>query len=767
LETPSLEDRLMKILVVVHGFPPAAQGGTEIYAHAHAQALRRQHGDEILVLTREQDPSRDEYAVRNEYRDGLRITWINNTFRRTRTFEETYRNAAIGEIAARLIDEFRPDVAHIHHLTCLSTTIVPALAARSIPCFMTLHDYWLICHRGQLLDVNYGVCAGPEPSGCGGCVGSAGRAGPLSFVAARALRELERRLPTAPAHRLRSTAEWLGALLESTTRDTRESLKRLEHMRGVCADVTHFFAPSRYVRDRFVQFGIAPERITIHPIGTIGSAFRGDARTAGDRLRVGFVGSVMISKGPHVLLEAIRQLPAGTVSVDLFGGHVPYHGDKSYAARIERLSAGQDVRIHGAITHERVASVLSTLDVLVVPSIWPENSPVVVQEAFLAGLPVVAARIGGIPELIDDGRNGLLFEPGDSTDLARVLKRLVAEAGLLAALRGDAAGVKTIEDDVRATRVMYEARAIARPTPRRRRMSAVVLNFRTADDTLLAVKSLRAARRPLDDIIVVDNDRSDALRDALQSTSPSIRYVATTSNLGFSGGMNAGIREALMRGADRVLLVNSDVIVPPDCCDQLERCLDATPGAAIAAPVIRSRSEPDVVASRGISYSESTGRMRQLTIPRSGAANGAEGDCIVDAVSGCVMLVDRAVFDRIGLFDTDYFFSFEDLDFCLKARAAGFATVLAERAVAYHEGSRSIGSKSPRRLYFAARGHLLLARRLNPAAGPLSAWPRAVSIVALNLAHAIISSGGTPAARVSAVVRGTRDYVTGRFGADD
>ncbi|HEY2905172.1 MAG TPA: glycosyltransferase, partial [Vicinamibacterales bacterium] len=569
----------MKILVVVHGFPPAAQGGTEIYAHAHVNALRRQQGDDILVLTREQDPLRDEYAVRRESRDGFRIAWINNTFRKTRTFEETYRNAAIGDIASRLIDDFQPDVAHIHHLTCLSTTIVPALTARAIPCFMTLHDYWLICHRGQLLDVNYRICAGPEPSGCGGCVGSAGHAGPLSFVAARAVREFERRLPIEPARRLRSAADRVGALLHGTSVQTGESLKRLEHMRDVCAGVTHFFAPSRYVRDRFVQFGIGPDRMTIHPLGIDRSAFCTQERIPGDRLRVGFLGSLMISKGPHVLLEAIRQLPAGAVSVDLFGSHVPYHGDNRYAARIEALAEGQDVRVHGPIPHERVADVLSTMDVLVVPSIWPENSPIVIQEAFLARLPVVAARVGGIPELIDHGRNGLLFEAGDSTDLARVLKRLVAEPALLGALRGGSAGVRTIEDDARATRVMYEARAIARPSPCRRRVSAVVLNFRTPDDTLLAVKSLRAASRPLDDIIVVDNAPSDALRDALRSTSASISYVATTSNLGFSAGMNTGIREALTRGADRVLLVNSDVIVPPDCADRLERCLDATPAA--------------------------------------------------------------------------------------------------------------------------------------------------------------------------------------------
>src|SRR4026208_1790825 len=139
----------MRVLIVVHGFPPQAEGGCEIYVDAFARALVRHFGDEVLVLTREQDPERPEHSVRSEERDGLRIAWINNTFRSTRTFEDSYRSESIASIAGGIIDEFRPGVAHVHHLTCLSTMIVPALAVRRIPIFFTLHDYWLICHRGQ------------------------------------------------------------------------------------------------------------------------------------------------------------------------------------------------------------------------------------------------------------------------------------------------------------------------------------------------------------------------------------------------------------------------------------------------------------------------------------------------------------------------------------------------------------------------------------------------------------------------------------------
>ena len=270
MEAAPIKNGVMRILEVVHGFPPAAQGGAEIYAHAHARTLRDHCGDEVLVLTREQDPNRPEYEVRTESRDGLRIVWINNTFRNIASFEETYRNEAIGAIARRVIDDFKPDVAHIHHLTCLSTTIVRSLADAGIPRFVTLHDYWLMCHRGQLLDVNYQVCDGPsdeDPAGCHACLGAAGGAGAAGFIGARAVRAVERALPDAAARPLRQAAELLAAGASSSEESDEQARRRFQHMRDVCAEVTHFFAPSRHMRDRFVQFGVAPDRITVSPYG--------------------------------------------------------------------------------------------------------------------------------------------------------------------------------------------------------------------------------------------------------------------------------------------------------------------------------------------------------------------------------------------------------------------------------------------------------------------------------------------------------------------
>src|SRR5262249_51647756 len=138
--------------------------------------------------------------------------------------------------------------------------------------------------------------------------------------------------------------------------------------------------------------------------------------------------------------------------LDLYGAQTGYHGDESYGARLEPLLNAHGVRLRGPIAHEDVPHVLASLDVLVVPSIWPENSPFVIREAFLAGVPVVASRIGGIPQTVVDGVNGLLVEPGTADSLHRALARLVDEPALLESLRARIPAVRTLAEDVAQTR---------------------------------------------------------------------------------------------------------------------------------------------------------------------------------------------------------------------------------------------------------------------------------------------------------------------------
>jgi len=777
----------VRILIVIHAYPPASIGGSELYAEVLARALAAQ-GDVVHVVTRESDRMRPEYGVRAETRGAVTIHWINNLFASVTDFADSYESPRIAAVARRIVDEFRPDVAHVHHLTCLSTRIVHELAARRVPIVFTLHDYWLLCHRGQLLTPSLQVCDGPDAAGCGVCLGATGGAGRGAFSASAALHVVESHLPSAAAAGLRRAATRVAAAV-LPERDTRPAERaRLAHMTDVMSRVTQFLAPSISIRDRFVRAGVPEARIDHQPYGIDVGAFdrardSPRARNAGEPLRVGFIGSLMVSKGPAILLDAAAMLSEGRVAVDVFGAHTAYHGDDSYRAQLEPKLSRAGVRWHGPLPHERLADTLATLDALVVPSIWPENSPFVALEAIAAGVPVVASRIGGLPEIVRDGVNGRLFEPGSAADLTRVLGELTSGDRLELLRRGagrSAGELTTIDTDVRTTRALYarlvesgpQAKgahepAISTTVPaagatRSSRLAAVVLNYRQPDDTVIAVRSLLASNRAIDDLIVVDNGANDeALRARLAKMRAPVRYLATGANLGFPGGMNVGIRAALEHGAGRVLLVNSDVFVPPDCVAALERALAQAPNGGIAGPVVYARSAPDTIASIGLRYDPRTGRIRHES------ADSPPGEARHLVPSGCLLLVERRVFETIGVLDEAYFLSFEDLDFCLRAMRAGFGVVCSPDARVLHEGGATIRDDSADRLYYAARNHLRFARDSAPHVTAARRSVRTASIIALNVAHALRSRGGSLPARLGAVTRGTRDYFNGTFGEID
>ena len=184
---------------------------------------------------------------------------------------------------------------------------------------------------------------------------------------------------------------------------------------------------------------------------------------------------------------------------------------------------------------------------------------------------------------------------------------------------------------------------------REKRVAAVVLNYLTPADTFLAVRSLLMSRPRPHDVIVVDNDPDRGCEAALAGLRSEIVYVAAGKNLGFSGGMNLGIRSAMASGADYIVLVNSDVVVTPDCLGILQRSLEIVAHAGIAGPMVLSRSEPDRIASLGLSFDPRTGRMRERSAGRRRASLTSPETQTTDAVSGCCIFVAREVFASVGL----------------------------------------------------------------------------------------------------------------------
>ena len=185
------------------------------------------------------------------------------------------------------------------------------------------------------------------------------------------------------------------------------------------------------------------------------------ARTpsASGRLRIGYLGSMIPPKGAHVLVEAFKKLRRDDAVLDLHGVILAYHGDASYEPLLRQMVKGDPrITLHGRYENSDLPSILSRLDVLVVPSIWWETFCITIREGFMGRVPVVAARLGALAEAIEDGRTGLLFEPGDADELARVLARLLDDPDLRRRLtEGSFERVKGISENAEEMLEHYRA----------------------------------------------------------------------------------------------------------------------------------------------------------------------------------------------------------------------------------------------------------------------------------------------------------------------
>ena len=416
----------MKILQVIHCFPPESMTGSEIYVYNLSKRLSKNH--KVTVFYRINNPGEEEYKLVKDNYNGFDIYKINNTLRQYNSLEKIYKNKTIEERFLQVLDEIGPDIVHIHHLLFLSTGIIDEIKKRNIPIIFTLHDYWLVCPRGQLLKNNLKVCDKPMDSNCTFCLAS-------GLNLRNFLRKLVR-------------FSMRGGFLKNKGMDIKEIFEK----------VNLFISPSRFLRGRFIEFGMPPEKIIYSDNGMDLSLFKDIKKTRSDKVRFGFIGTLIPSKGVHVLIKAFNRIKGNKAALKIYGKAPSNNGIFDYHDRIKGMARGnRNIRFTGAFHNKDVARIFSEIDVLVFPSIWPENSPLTIQEAIITKTPVVASDIGGIPEMVKDGVNGLLFTPGDIYDLRQKLEYIIQNPNFLHRWREGIPEVKDIEDNARELEKIYSS----------------------------------------------------------------------------------------------------------------------------------------------------------------------------------------------------------------------------------------------------------------------------------------------------------------------
>ncbi len=525
---------------------------------------------------------------------------------------------------------------------------------------------------------------------------------------------------------------------------------RLDEMREVLTSADALISPSRFLQERMADLGFAGCQVIPngHEPVVSGSPIGAEPGS----VRFGFIGSAIPSKGVHVLARAFADLGEPRATLRIHGPFPPYHGRSDYEARVREILGEAAGRVlAGPFPPHELERVLSTLDVVVVPSIWEENAPLVVQEAFLTGRPVVVSDHGGLAEMVAEGRGGLRFKPGDSADLARVMERFLREPGLAARLAAGAPRVPSMAGHASQIEAAYR-RAIERRRRRVGRVGVAVLHHGDAALTRRAVKSV-ASDELAPAVVVVENGTGSGELPA------GVVRIGLPDNVGYGAGMNAGIERLEELGCDRILLLNNDATLVAGSLRRLAEALDDESHGAVAPVVVSERSRR--IESDGARFDPSWGRYRLEGHGKPYAP--AEGRSPSGSLSGAVWMLRSDALARVGRLDEAYFYGFEDADWCARAVASGLELFVVRGAVAHHVGSAGLGCSSADRLYYAVRNHLRAVSRLAPR-GPLGGALRGGFVLALNLGHSITQGEVRLFPALRAVREGARDFYSGRFG---
>ena len=411
----------MKILLVLHNHPEGSTGGAEIHAMDMALELAARH--RVKIACRIVERGLEEGELCRSSSRGIEIVGLNNTLKGAGSFSKMFVNEMVDEIWSRLLEDEKPDIVHIHHLAGLSFGIAPVTASRGIPTLMSIHDYCLLCPRGQMIRDDLGRCSTGSESLCVQCLDPR-----------RTVRSFVRRM----ARHLKIGRGTETGAFETYARGAR----RLGDA------VSAFIVPSTFVSREFRRLGFPGKRIHIVPHGI--PRFDSDTPPRHDETDpfvFGYMGSLIPSKGVHVAIDAFRTLREEDVSLHIFGPSPPYHGDGRYADRLRGAAASdRRIRFLGSYAHQEYPRILAAIDALVIPSLWNEFFSLVLHEARLYRVPVIASRLGALEEYVTDGEDGFLFPPGDEKELAGIMRLLYRDRHLHRSLAESAPLPRTVSE---------------------------------------------------------------------------------------------------------------------------------------------------------------------------------------------------------------------------------------------------------------------------------------------------------------------------------
>ena len=233
----------------------------------------------------------------------------------------------------------------------------------------------------------------------------------------------------------------------------------------------------------------------------------------------------------------------------------------------------------------------------------------------------------------------------------------------------------------------------------------IILNYNGFPYILDCLKSLSLHHcfiAPLLQIIVVDNSSTDRSVEKIKKKFPKIKIIQNQTNLGFAGGNNVAIKYALKNNFDNIMLLNPDTIVEKNFLKPLLQLIKSNKEIGIVSPILKGKEGNKTIFALGAELNPILGRTKHLHVKRAPLSAVKQ-----ELISGCAMMIRKEVFEKIGLFDERFFLYFEDSDFCLRARKAGFKIYVEPKSVVLHKCSSSLGGFSLKKIKYVLWSNFL------------------------------------------------------------
>ncbi|MDO6709132.1 glycosyltransferase family 4 protein [Aliiglaciecola sp. 2_MG-2023] len=411
----SLEGK--RLLIVSHGHPDLNKGGAEMAAYNMFKENLNQGVDAYFLARTAQTPHGGAaFSQRNSSREILFHTTMDDGFLfsniKTRHMWQEFRD---------LLLLIKPDVVHLHHYFLLGIEILEEIK-RSLPnarVVLTLHEYLAICHnKGLMVKTSGKLCYQATARDCHSCF---------------------------------------------PEKQPGDFFLREQYIKRMFENVDYFVSPSAFLAKRYVEWGIDEQKISVIENGQ--NYFERNVVTNLNdsefrAVRFAFFGQINPYKGIDVLIGALAGLSKNVkrqVMIEIHGANLE-HQTGSYQEKVQELMKkyGARVHFHGAYEPQEMPSILASVDWAVVPSVWWENSPMVIQEAFNNGVPLIVSDIGGMQEKVRNGIDGLHFRHGSAFDLADKISLCVSDRSLRNTLAANINAPMSIQECVEKHLSLYE-----------------------------------------------------------------------------------------------------------------------------------------------------------------------------------------------------------------------------------------------------------------------------------------------------------------------